>query len=179
MHSKNIKTCTHFVSSLHSPCPAESDWSGQQGHAGSSSSSRLICSQFENSFGHHLCAGGPDDHSAEPTPDSLVRHLPLSIQRNSPERSLEAVPQLTTQCVLQEHLPSSGNASHSYSFSRCGEAPQTHGPILVCSGPVSAVEQSGSLSVCVHPLEEGLSKLIGADHYGAGWGHFDHAGHET
>ncbi len=36
-----------------------------------------------------------------------------------------------------------------------------------------------SLSVQVHLLEEGLSKLVGAYHDSAGWGHFDHPGHET
>lgn len=27
--------------------------------------------------------------------------------------------------------------------------------------------------------EKGLSKLVAADHNGAGWGHFDHPGEET
>lgn len=35
------------------------------------------------------------------------------------------------------------------------------------------------LSVTVHLLEEGLSKLIGANHNSTGRGHFDHPGQET
>lgn len=35
-----------------------------------------------------------------------------------------------------------------------------------------------SLSTRVHPPEEGLSELVGADHDGAGRGHLDHSGHE-
>lgn len=39
--------------------------------------------------------------------------------------------------------------------------------------------RSGALSIQVHLLEKGLPELVGADHDGAGWCHFDHPGHET
>lgn len=44
---------------------------------------------------------------------------------------------------------------------------------------ISSSFRSGALSIQVHLLEKGLPELVGADHDGAGWCHFDHPGHET
>lgn len=45
--------------------------------------------------------------------------------------------------------------------------------------PAPPAWRLGSLSIRVDLLEEGLPKLVGADHDGTGGGHLDHPGHET
>lgn len=66
------------------------------------------------------------------------------------------------------HLPFSMKAGFQFmTFS--------HYSIQVCASWASC---RCSLSVQVPPPEEGLPKLVGADHDGAGRGHFEHSGQE-